>query len=406
WGSRRCPVGLGPSRTHELDLAPFDLENPMSRSRSSSTTFWVCLAGFVALVSGCSSGSSLALSTSASPAGETDSGVLPDSGVADAGATSDGGINLCGRLLVDRVRLVVRRIDLERAPAAADGGSDGGMDAGQGDGGDAGSRDDDAEHEKCECPDGGMVCVKPGGNVHIGPFLVDAQGSQLTDGIHEVFDVDIPQGTYEEVRFVINTVSRHQAVDGGLAEMQSLPASIAADGSFQGSPFRFTTSIRVAQKQQGPFVVGDGTKNVTLVVDPSGWFVGKDGQVLDPNNPVNRGTIKANIRCSIRMFSKEARSDGGQSFMREFEDDDRGDKCEAEDDDDDDQGEDEGHGQKHSFDRGGDHGHGHHGDGDHGDGDHGDGEHGHHKVCGSTPALMCGDGGSPSDGGMDGGMDG
>src|SRR5215470_15025956 len=110
----------------------------MSRSRSSSTTFWVCLAGFLALTSGCSSGSSLALSTSASPAGETDSGVLPD-----AGATSDGGISLCGRLMVDRVRLVVRRIDLEKSPSAADGGSDAGMDAGQGDAG------ADAGHASC-----------------------------------------------------------------------------------------------------------------------------------------------------------------------------------------------------------------------------------------------------------------
>jgi len=332
------------------------------------------------------------LSTTA--AGESDSGVLPDSGVlADAGTSPDGGISLCGRLLVDRVRLVVRRIDLERSPSGADGGSDGGMDAGQGDGGDAGSGAADAGRESCECPDGGMVCVKPGGDVHIGPFLVDAHGSQLTDGIHEVFDVDVPQGTYEDVRFVINTVSRHQAVDGGLAEMQDLHASIAVDGSFEGSSFRFTTSMRVAQKQEGPFVVGDGTKNITLIVDPSGWFVGKDGRVLDPNDPVNRGRIKANIRCSVRMFSKESGNDGGQSVMREFEDDDRGDKCEAEDEDDD-HGDGEKHGHDETFDRGGGHGD------DDGDLD------GHRKACGPTPALVCGDGGSPAlDGGVDGGSD-
>jgi hypothetical protein len=359
-------------------------------SRPSSWQ-WAVLPSLIALaIAGCSSGnkSSLALSASTtSPAADSDGGGLPD-----AGAVADGGIDLCGQLLVNRVRLVVRSIDLERNASAADAGSDGGTS----DGGDGGTDGGDAGVHVCECPDGGTVCVKPGGDVHIGPFLVDVQGGDLADGIHQVFDLEIPQGTYDDVRFVINTLGRHQAVadggaDGGLAEMKDLHASIAVNGVFGGSPFLFKTAMRVQQRQRGPFEVGDGTKNIVLVVDPHGWFVGEHGQVLDPTDPTNRGTIKANIRCSVRMSSVE-KGDGGRSFRREFEDDDRDDRCREDDDGEEDH---DGRGW-HRQDREEGHGGDHDGDDDH---------HRHPKTCGSNAPLVCGDAGSP-DGGPDAGTDG
>jgi len=375
--------------------APEQQGNTMSRTSRSQASWiksWVGLAAFVALAtSACSSGRSSSLTLNTTTTGQsTDAGA--DASVPPDAGTSDAGISLCGRLLVDRVRVVVRRIDLERAPVAVDAGTDGGM--------------PDAGKVSCDCPDGGTVCVKPGGDVHIGPFLVDVAGSDLAGGIHQVFDVEVPQGNYEEVRFVINTVSRRQASadagvggDGGLSEMKDLHASIAVDGSFGGSRFRFTTGMRVRQKQEGSFQVGPGTKNITLTLDPKSWFIGRDGELLDPTDPRNRGLIKANIRCSVRMSSEDRENEKG-SVRREFEDDDRGDQCREDDDDED-----------------GEHGDGQHGDGEHGDGEHCDGQHGgtgdqhgdcdHHGACSPTPALVCGDGGTPStDGGTDGGVDG
>jgi len=334
--------------------------------------FVLSLAGCLALaVTGCKSGSSLVLSASTAavdPDGGSDGGV-------DAGLSADaGGIALCGQLLIDRVRVVVRRIDLERAPAAADAGTDGG----QADGGLA----------LCECPDGGTVC-ETNDDVHVGPFLVDLAGDALSGGIHQVFDVAIPEGTYEDVRFAINTLSRHQAADGGLGEMKDLHSSIASNGSVSGTPFQFTTSMHMQQKQEGPFTVGAGTSNIVLSVDPSGWFVGEHGQVLDPLDPENRGRILANIRCSVRMSSVEGMHDGG-SLRRDFEDDEDEDQCRASDDD--------NEGEHGDFLRlKGGHGHGDDGDDD---GDHGH----HHRACMSTP-LNCGGGGAPDGGAPDGGMD-
>ncbi len=336
-----------------------------SRSQASWITSWIRLVAFVALAtSACSSGSS-SLTLSATATGEAaDAGDLTDAGSGDAG------INLCGQLLIDRVRLGVRKIDLKRASVGVDAGIDGGM--------------SDAGTPSCDCPDGGTVCVKPGGHVHIGPFLVDVEGGDLAGGIHQVFDVEIPDGTYSKVKFVIKTLTKHQANgDGGLSEMKDLHASIAVDGFFGGSPFLFTTKMSVKQKQEGPFQVGPGTKNIVLTLDPRSWFIGRDGQLLDPTDPRNRGRIKKNIKCSVRMSSEEQEKD--RSFRREFEDDDGDDQCREDDDDDREHGDD-----LHSA------------DGGHCDG----GDHDKHDGC-SIPALVCGDGGTPStDGGTDGGLDG
>jgi hypothetical protein len=329
-------------------------------SRPFLLRFVTALAGCVALaITGCKS-SSLTLSASTNSA----------AAAADAGTPDAGGISLCGQLLVDRIRLVVRRIDLEKQPPAVDAGADAGADAG-------------VAH--CDCDEDDKVCEEEE-NVHVGPFLVDLAGGAVAGGIHEVFDVDVPAGTFENVRFNINTVSRKQAADGGLEEMKLLHASIAANGIFNEAPFQFTTSIHLKQKLEGPFTVGAGTSAIVLNIDPSRWFVGAQGQVLDPNDPRNRGQILANIRCSVRVSSQTG-LDGGK---RDFDDDEDEDRCRNEDEGDDDQGE---HGSFLSLDGDGDHG------GDHGGGD---GDDGHRHACIATP-LVCS--GTP-DGGVDAGVDG
>src|SRR3954464_13491053 len=125
---------------------------PMSRSPFSIGSMLVLACAFALAASGCKSQTS-SLSLNATVAQADDAGVVADGGAA--------GISLCGQLTIERARMVVRRIDLERAPAAADAGA-----------------------AICDCPDGGTVCVK-GDDVHVGPFLVDLHGSDLAGGIHQ-----------------------------------------------------------------------------------------------------------------------------------------------------------------------------------------------------------------------------
>jgi hypothetical protein len=185
-------------------------------------------------------------------------------------------------------------------PSTADhgGGSGGGDGSGSGDsGGDDGSGDD-----------GGGEC-----EIEAGPFLVDLSGDTLTGPVHWVATVDVPFGTYQEIKFKVNTISAAKAgTDAGLLAMVDAHASILVEGTRSTTvngttttaPFSFSTPMEVAQKREGAIVVAEGA-NVTLDVDPSGWFKAADGTMLDPADATARGAIEANIRASIRVLQDD-----------------------------------------------------------------------------------------------------
>lgn len=202
-----------------------------------------------------------------------------------APAAGTAGADLGSGITLTEVRMVVRRIDLATAmppPATAPSPAD-------------------MEHQ--------------GGNddaddldVSFGPFPVDVKGNDLAGGIHPAFDAQVKAGTYLGARVVVNTLPDQFPADPVLAAMQALHASIVADGTIDGAAFEFATPMRVAQFKAGPITVGDSskpTKNLTLDVDPRGWFKGENGTRLDPRLETDRGEILENIRCSIRLFEDD-----------------------------------------------------------------------------------------------------
>jgi hypothetical protein len=148
----------------------------------------------------------------------------------------------------------------------------------------------DDDHGECE--------------VEGGPFLVDLSGEALASGVHWVAELDVPAGTWHEVKFVINTINAEKAGgDAGLLEMVDAHASILVDGTRDGAPFTFSLPLEVQQKREGDIVVDPSTgANVTLDVDPSGWFKAADGSRLDPEDPTARGAIIQNVKASIRVL--------------------------------------------------------------------------------------------------------
>ena len=122
----------------------------------------------------------------------------------------------------------------------------------------------------------------------------------------------VPPGTFDKVGIDVNTVPSTAA--GNNAVLQALAAehaSIIVDGFVAGSgtttpptPFSFETPMHVRQVREGTIVIGEGT-NITLDFDPTGWFVGRDGATLNPNDPTARGEILANIRASIRIIKDD-----------------------------------------------------------------------------------------------------
>lgn len=236
---------------------------------------WKVWAGTLglALLVGCSNGSKgLSVSAKASPA---------------EGATQLG-LDLGNGVVLERVRILVKEVEVEKdgpcpAPEAPPAAAVAPMHGGD---------DDDGEDDGDEC------------ELEFGPFLVDLGGEALAGGIHPVFDVPVPAGTYEELEFKVNTISSHHAGDDpGLAEMHAKHASVIVNGTFQGAAFEFVTHFEAEHEREGHVVIDPETgANVTLDVDASGWFTAADGTtVLDPGDPTNQGAIFHNIRASLRV---------------------------------------------------------------------------------------------------------
>jgi hypothetical protein len=253
------------------------------------------LAGLMLAVVGCSQGKgSLSVSTTTGKA-------AADTNTVAAVNAIDGG----NGVLITHLRMVVRQVEVEKAGSTSGGNTisgGNGMSGGNsivvtqvsldeksgGHGEDAGDDDD-------------------GGEVVGGPFLIDLSGADIVGAIHWQANMPLDPGTYEEVEFKINTLPAAKAgTDAGLVAMADAHASIIAEGTLDGVPFSFATPMAVKQEREGTFTIAEGgTFDVTLDVDPSGWFKSASGGLLNPNDPTARGEILANIRASIRVIHDE-----------------------------------------------------------------------------------------------------
>jgi hypothetical protein len=187
--------------------------------------------------------------------------------------------------------------------------------------------------------------------VNEGPFLVDLSGPALAGSLQQVFDADVPAGTWRE--FSVNLAP---AAVGG--ELAAQGASIIVDGTFNGAAFSFSSKLNATEKKEGSFSVGADTGNITLSFDSSGWF-GTAAAPLDPTVAANAAAIEANIAASLNAF----RDDDHNGH-----DDDSADAGHGGDDRAD-GGDDRGHDDAGVADGGDDHGH------DDGGDDHGGGHH-------------------------------
>jgi hypothetical protein len=274
------------------------------------------LAGVVVVLSGCSGGAAGAGKGLSISAGNHASVVTAGNAAPAASATNT--IDAGNGVLINRIRVLVARAELEGAPACpapatpapptmpaqgpgrgplldghgttggsgGDGGSSGsgGMDSGSGEGSDDG---------ECE--------------VTAGPFLVDLSGTGLTGGVAFVVDLAAPAGTYEELKFQLQPISASQAgTDAGLLALADAQASILVDGTSGGTPFTFSTGAAFSQKREGKLVIDPaGGANVTLDFDAAGWFKAADGSRLDPASPTDQAAIVANIGASLRLVADD-----------------------------------------------------------------------------------------------------
>jgi hypothetical protein len=248
------------------------------------------LAAFVFVIAGCSSDVTggnmhpVQLSFTTHVVGVPTSNVL----------ASDQAVDPAGTLVLQDVQLVFGKLELDRT-----GQTDCVAEAEDNDDHALGNDDDRArgEHrgdEECE-------------DVSRDPLLVDVP----VDGtLHPTLNVPLAAGTFSELEAKLEP-ARDRFTDFNTEHPDLVGKSVKVSGLFNGTSFTFTAPIRAELEMEfsPPLVINDNTKNATVSLDVSKWFVDASGNVIDPSTAVpgteNFARIENNIRRSFHAFEDD-----------------------------------------------------------------------------------------------------
>lgn len=154
------------------------------------------------------------------------------------------------------------------------------------------------------------------------PLLIDMP----VDGtLHTQLSVPLAAGTYRKLEAKLEPVQSSRP--SGAAFLGAHPdfagISIKVDGTYNGAPFTYKSGLRagIHMTFRPPLVIDATTKNATISVDVSKWFV-KGSQVIDPTKalPGTAGArdVEKNIRESFHAFEDNAKhgKDRGEGHNR------------------------------------------------------------------------------------------
>jgi hypothetical protein len=239
--------------------------------------------------SACLAGTLLAAATLAcsdGPAGPEESGtVVFQLATTGTGATTAPSLAVSVTrgpdvIVITDVQLVARKIKL-----------------GQDDGSCPADIEDDSE-DGDECPP-----------LRLGPLLLDPP---VDEGADPTFTVDLPAGTYDELMLQIHKPTNNNEDAAFIAANPEFNGvSIRVNGTFNGTPFSFTTDLTQVVKialDEPVEVVADGEVGLTLLLDVGSWFLDQGGNaLLDPAalSQQDRSIIEQNIRQSFHAFEDD-----------------------------------------------------------------------------------------------------
>ena len=186
-------------------------------------------------------------------------------------------------LVITKAQLVLSRTELEMVN------------------GNCASNDDEGDDDGCA-------------ELKLGPMLVDLP---LTSGAKTALTVAVPAGRYDKIEAKIDAVAsesdgHHQDAATFLAahpEFRNI--SIRVEGTFNGQPFVYTTALDAEMEMEfnPPLVVDGAAGNLTVQVDLSTWFLGRDGAAINPATAnaggVNRSLVEDNIKRSFKVFEDD-----------------------------------------------------------------------------------------------------
>lgn len=149
-------------------------------------------------------------------------------------------------------------------------------------------------------------------SIELGPMKIDLP---TTDVVASPISVTVPAGTYQEIEFDIRRPgSDPKDVAFVAANPQFNNVSIRVEGTFNGTPFTFTSQLdQEVQIDFNPAVViAEGTNNVTIAVDLRSWFRNSSGVLINPSTAspgqTNESSVTARIKASLRAFEDDDKS--------------------------------------------------------------------------------------------------
>ena len=205
---------------------------------------------------------------------------------AEAAAGSETFTDGTNTLVISSVEVVLRKVELKRAEAAA----------------------------ACAMSTSGITasedveCGPENDELEAGPALVDLP----LGGIERTFTADVPAGTFDALEFQIHKLSG----DGDAADQDFLKAhpdfagiSMRVKGTFNGANVTYTSDLDAQQelKFEQPMVVEVGKPaSVTIKLDLDGWFRNRRGTLVDPATAAkgseNENLVRDNIVRSFHAF--------------------------------------------------------------------------------------------------------
>jgi hypothetical protein len=220
------------------------------------------LAGVIAAtLAGCSSGSTMSVSTAV----KTGRPALVDGPSATAALT------------FSRLYLVVKQLELKKAPVVDTSGTS-----------------------------GTPATPKEVREIEVGPFVLQIDLTSTAIQV-AVPDVQIDPGTYSGVEFEIHKVRSGETLNYTPTASQPdlVGKSMALEVSCVGKPFIFST-MEVEAEYESPITIGpDAAKNITISFATSTWLDGPGGTTLDPCAVADEAQIFANVRNSIQAFGDD-----------------------------------------------------------------------------------------------------
>jgi hypothetical protein len=129
--------------------------------------------------------------------------------------------------------------------------------------------------------------------------------------LHPAINVPLAAGTYSELEAKLEP-ARDRSTDFNTANPTLVGKSVRVEGTYKGAPFVFTSAVRsnLEMKFDPPLVIDETTKNATISLDVSKWFVNNAGGVIDPTSVTdgsnNQQLIESNIRRSFHAFEDDS----------------------------------------------------------------------------------------------------